>query len=255
MILTVDIGNSRVKWASWRCGEIVGRGVADYHKKEAANVFDEVFATVTLPSCVLALCVAGDTMRQALSSWVQQHWQLDVEFLQTEKQYKNIKNAYAEPSQHGVDRWAAVVAAVQSNPDTSLCVISAGTAITFDLIAQSGQHLGGYIMPSFTTMHKCLLADTANLKSTPLEMSVNPYVLQHNVPSNTKDAINQGLHLLLQAGIRELCQLAGQKLGGSMRILITGGFAETILCYPDLPAMRYYPDLVMQGLYSMMTQK
>ena len=250
MILTVDIGNSRVKWASWMAERIVARGVAAYAEEETTVTFDKLFSTVLKPSCVFALCVAGHAKQQALSKWVKQHWQLDVEFLKTEKQYKNITNAYHDPSQHGVDRWAAVVAGFQNNPGMSICVISAGTAITFDLIKQSGQHLGGYILPSYVTMHKCLLSDTANLES-----ALNVQLNQQNVPDNTNDAVNQGLHKLLQAGIREICQYAGNILDEPVQILLTGGFAKTILSYPDMPVMQYNPDLVMQGLYNIIKQR
>ena len=176
MKLTVDIGNSRIKWASWEADRIVARGAAAYTEAETSHVFDKLFSALVLPtgvkpSSVFALCVAGDAKQQALSIWVKRHWQLDVEFLKTEKHYQNITNAYDDPAQHGVDRWAAVVAGFQGNPGASICVISAGTAITFDLIQQSGQHLGGYILPSYASMHKCLLSDTANLQTTLLELS------------------------------------------------------------------------------------
>ena len=247
MILTVDIGNSRVKWASWENEKIIARGVASYVSGEMLEVFDKLFSTLKKPSSVYAVCVAGDVMSQALSDWVMQQWQLEVGYLKTQKQFKNIINAYEKPEQHGVDRWAAVVASHLGNPEYSVCVISAGTAITVDMINKNGQHLGGYILPSFATMHAALLADTANVKST--------YSMQfhkHSVPKNTSDAVNQGLHKMLQAGIRDLCQFAKIRMDAPMRIVLTGGFANTILDYPDMPEMLHKPDLVMQGLYGIM---
>jgi len=264
MILTVDIGNSRIKWASWEAGKIVARAAAAYDEDEMANTLDKLFSVMLTtsrarPSSVYALCVAGDARRQALSKWVKQHWQLNVEFLKTEKQHKNITNAYADPSRHGVDRWAAVVAGFQGNPGASICVISAGTAITFDLVKQSGQHLGGYILPSYATMHKCLLSATANLESMLVDSSPSDPLSargqQQTVPDNTNDAINQGLHILLRAGIREICHHANNILEAPVKILLTGGFAETILSYSDMPVMHYDPDLVMQGLYNIMMQR
>ncbi len=169
--------------------------------------------------------------------------------MKTEKKFNNIVNAYEHPEQHGVDRWAAVVASHQGYPGFSVCVINAGTAITFDLINKNGQHLGGYILPSYVTMHKALLADTANVKS-----ACDVQLYENSVPSNTNDAVNQGLHKLLQAGIREICHSAKQKMDSPMQIIISGGFAETILEYPDMPVMHHEPDLVMQGVYNIMGQ-
>ena len=250
MILTVDIGNSRIKWASWQAEKIVARGVAAYTADKSADVFEKLFSVVEKPTFIFALCVAGNKLSQGLLEWSKQHWQLDVEFLKTEKQFNNVINAYDDPGEHGVDRWAAVVASHQSYPCFSVCVINAGTAITFDLINKNGRHLGGYILPSYVTMHKALLMDTANVKS-----ALNVEFYQHGVPNNTNDAVNLGLHKLLQAGIREICQFAKQKMDSPMQIIISGGFAETILGYPDMPAMIHQPDLVMQGLFEIMKQR
>ena len=136
------------------------------------------------------------------------------------------------------------------NPDYSVCVISAGTAVTFDFINKNGRHLGGYILPSYATMHAALMADTAEVK-VPFDMRASVC----GVPDNTCDAVNQGLHKLLQAGIREFCQLAQDELDHPVRIVLTGGFAEVILGYPDMPIMLYEPDLVMLGLLDINLQK
>ena len=251
MILTVDIGNSRIKWASWQAEKIVARGVAAYSAdNKRADVFDRLFSAVERPTRLFAVCVAGNKCSKELVEWSKQHWQLDVEFLKTEKQFNNIVNAYEDPGQHGADRWAAVVASHLSCPGYSVCVINAGTAITFDLINKNGRHLGGYILPSYVTMHKALLADTANVKS-----AFNMQFYERSVPDNTNDAVNQGLHKLLQAGIRELCQFAKQKMESPMLIIISGGFARTILDYPEMPTMIHQPDLVMLGLFEIMKQR
>lgn len=250
MILTVDIGNSRIKWALWQTEKIVARGVAAYDKDDAMDSVDKLLSVLEKPSRVVTVCVAGKKVRYALDKWVKQCWQLDVEYLKTQKQYKNIINGYQDPGQHGADRWAAVVAAHQSFPDSSVCVISAGTATTFDLVDKNGQHLGGYILPSYASMHAALLVDTVDVLSI-----ANVQSDQHNIPDNTDDAVNQGLHMLLQAGIRELCQFSRDSMDESMQIILTGGFAETILAYPDMPAMHHKPDLIMQGLYNIMNQQ
>lgn len=255
MIITIDIGNSRIKWASWQADKITARGVAAYDENRISEEFDKLFSMVTLPSQgklsrVLVVNVAGDNISSALSEWVQQHWQVDAEYLKTEKQFESIINAYEDPSQHGADRWASVVAGHLSYVGSSVCVISAGTAITVDLVNKDGLHLGGYILPSYDMMRRALISDTTNVVS-----SYNLQFHKHSIPGNTSDAVNQGLHKLLQAGIREFCQFARDKMDSPMQVVLTGGFAKTILEYPDMPAMHYKPDLVMQGLYSIMAQQ
>lgn len=250
-MLTVDIGNSRIKWAQWQAGVIIARGVTGYEVEKIADVFTTLFSSLQKPSDIFAVCVAGDEVCQALSEWVRRHWSLEVDYFRTQKRFKEIINAYTEPENHGADRWAAVIACRRHFPDTAACVISAGTAITFDFINKSGQHLGGYILPSLLTMYKALMADTANVKS---ELNTQ-YKNKKTIPDNTNDAVNEGLHKLLQAGIREIYQFAQQSVDEPMQIIITGGFAKNILSYPDMPDMHHMPDLVMQGVYSAMCYK
>jgi len=257
MILTVDIGNSRIKCAQWQAEVIVARGVVAYSADNVMAAFDQLFSSAVsvkdLPSQVFAVCVAAEEVKQALSDWISQHWGLDVQYLKTEKRYQNIINAYDKPELYGADRWAAIIAGAQCFPGSAVIVISAGTAITFDLIDKNGQHLGGYILPSYVTMHAALMTDTANVVS-----SVNVQFNQgrnSKIPDNTDDAVNEGLHRLLQAGIRELCSFAQKSVAAPMQIILTGGFAQTILSYPDMPVMHHRPDLVMQGLYNVMKQQ
>lgn len=244
MILTIDIGNTRIKSASWHAGVIVHRAAHAYEVGEYASAFDEVFTAQDRPSRVLAVCVAGEEMQMQLNEWVMRHWQLEVEYLRTQKRYKNIVHAYNNPDQHGVDRWVGIVAAHQAYPGDSVCVISAGTATTFDLIDESGKHLGGYILPSYVTMRASLLTDTAKVSSV-----LNENFSDGEVPDNTSDAVNQGCHKLLQAGIREICAIAQNEMSEPIQIIVTGGYAEVILKYPNMPTMQHEPDLVMQGVY------
>ena len=275
MIVTVDIGNSRVKCAQWVAEEIIARSAADYESgtgnEQRRKVFEQLFASVQKPQRVLAVCVGHRDMRHSLTDWVRACWQLEVEFLSTSQKYGDVVNAYADPTRHGADRWAAVVAARQAEPESPLCIISAGTAITFDLLEKDGQHLGGYILPSYISMHSAMLSDTADLESftdmagktveadlhmqyhsADAEKPLGGPVLNEAVPADTSAAIEQGLHRMIQAGVRDICELAQARLGSSMKIIITGGFATTLLKYPSIPEMLHKPDLVMQGLYNIL---
>ena len=255
MLLTIDIGNSRVKWAEWQAGNIVARGADVYDKENLSITLDVLFAGLKKPSVIYSVCVAEKKVRHALTHWVKKHWQLQIDYLATDKKFNNVIHGYENPAEHGADRWAAIIAANYLYPETALCVIGAGTAITFDFIKHDGRHLGGYILPSYVSMHTALTGDAANV-SAPLDSSVaNGGVLDSDVPDNTSDAVNYGLHRLLQLGVQGFCKHAKNVLGSSVQIIVTGGFAETILNYPDMPDIHYAPDLVMQGLYLIKTEK
>ena len=51
----------------------------------------------------------------------------------------------------GVDRWLAILAAAfKLYPQKNVLIIDAGTATTVDLLAKSGVHQGGWILPGIT---------------------------------------------------------------------------------------------------------
>lgn len=276
MIVTIDIGNSRIKWAGWRDGVIVARGSAVHAGGSLSDdFFHQLFAVpfasgspdqsdsagdMWSPSQIFAVCVADQDIRRALDLWIEQNWAVSIDYLQTQKHYKDIIHAYAEPSQYGADRWAALIAAQKMFPGAGLCVISAGTAITFDFIDKQGQHLGGYILPSFRTMHKALTADTANVISAAevfRDDAGNNGEDNLSLPVNTNDAVNAGLHRLLRSGIRDICATGvnDRTDDAGWQIVITGGGAEEVLAYPDMPVMQHVPDLVMLGLYEVLNRE
>ncbi|HEB82185.1 MAG TPA: type III pantothenate kinase [Gammaproteobacteria bacterium] len=281
MILTIDAGNSRIKWALWQNDVITESGAALYNRASVSRSLEKVFDSVSRPDHVYAVSVAGEAVSRAISDEVARRWQLPTGFLKTQDHYREVRQAYPEPSQHGADRWAAVVAAHYMFPRAGLCVIGAGTAITLDFIEAGGRHRGGYILPSPASMWRALTADTANVVSEAepvvgITDSGNP-VLQR-IPDNTRDGVSAGIQLAVLAGIREMCRngLAETCAGSSQtgdsndeadraiekKIIISGGLAQSMQQYeshwregwPDMPEIIYCPDIVMQGLYRIMTQ-
>jgi type III pantothenate kinase len=262
MILTIDIGNSRIKWAQWLAEVIIARGVAAYDESASADDIGQLLA-VDKPTSVYALCVGNDRMRSMLSDWVSNNWQLDVRFLETQKRFRQVENAYLQPENHGADRWAAVVAAHHLFPRQPVCVINAGTATTVDYVDQQGRHLGGYILPSFYMMYQALTQGTAKLgvpaydqlptADTGMEKKADESSGEDApFPRDTLPAITEGLHRFIKSGLGDICRQAFEKLGDTCQVVLTGGAAKTILAYPDMPEMAHKPDLVMQGLYMIM---
>ena len=68
-----------------------------------------------------------------------------------------VRIAYAEPSRLGVDRFLALLAAHARGPGPWL-LVSAGSALTVDLLDVGGQHIGGVIAPSPEHMRAALAA-------------------------------------------------------------------------------------------------
>jgi type III pantothenate kinase len=70
---------------------------------------------------------------------------------------------YGTPETLGSDRVAAVVGAVSRYPNRNVLVIDSGTAITYDIITDKSEYLGGNISPGLKTRFRALHNFTGKL--------------------------------------------------------------------------------------------
>ena len=237
-MLTIDIGNSNIKWAVWEEQRIIQAGSSAYSKQQANNTFS-CLDDLQVDEQVIVACVAGEAVEDALTSWMQRNWSVTPMFLRTMSTLGDVTNAYDVPSQHGVDRWAALLGAhvLYRQP---VCIIDAGTAVTVDLMDAEGRHMGGLILPGLEMMRGALLQGTTGIQQT--EGDITTFA------NNTADAVSSGTLHMLRAAILDICSSAAQVLGNEMKIIITGGMSEQILSLPGMPQMQHEPELVLHGL-------
>ncbi len=239
-MLTIDIGNTHIKWALWGRGLITRRGSCSYQKQEPEPAF-AVWQDVQPQDRVVVANVAGDAVGRALDAWISAHWSVRVEFLHSTAELCGVTNAYADPGQYGADRWAALLGAY-SRGYAPACIIDAGTAVTVDLLDAGGRHRGGRILPGLSMMRQALLGGTAGIH----QIDGDPVLFA----DNTADAVSSGTLHMLRAALFEIIESARQYLGDGMKIIITGGMSEQIMSLPDLPEMVHEPDLVLIGLHT-----
>jgi len=239
-MLTIDIGNSHIKWAIWNDDHIAQAGCTAYSKQEPDKAF-AIWQDVQPEKLVMVACVAGDRVEHVLSHWLQSHWSVEPRFLRATARLKGVTNAYADPSRYGVDRWAALIAAHSLYRDP-VCIIDAGTAITVDLMDADGRHLGGRILPGLMMMREALLRGTEGIKQADGKIT--------DFADNTADAVSSGTLHMLMAAVTEIVDSAQRRLGNDMKIIITGGMSEQIMSLPGMPVMLHEPDLVLKGLYT-----
>lgn len=239
-MLTIDIGNSRIKWGIWQEDQLVLAEDGVYEKTSIQAALDDIFSGAPKQDEVWVSCVAGVDLEQALTEWLQQEWSIEPFFLRTRAELGGVQNMYPEPSEHGVDRWAALLGAKKLYDDP-VCIIDVGTAVTVDLMDESGIHRGGRIMPGLDMMRKSLLQNTEGVKE--IDGDCPGFAI------TTADAVTSGTLHMLQAGLIEVCTSAKERLGDTMKIIITGGMAEKMLPLLELPDMRHEPHLVLHGLF------
>ena len=243
MILLVDIGNSRIKWALSDGATFQVQGVAPHKETPVAEAFAAAWGMLIAPRRILVANVAGKVMVAALRNWVTAAWGLDVEFLVPRRKACGVTNAYIEPQRLGADRWAALIGAHARVPG-NVCVIDCGSAVTLDALDAKGQHLGGLIIPGLAMMHSALIQNTGGISEQGVSKGDNKVSV---LARDTQGAVTGGaLYTLIAVIDRVTADLAADLQAPLMRV-ICGGDAERLL---NLLAENYVhePDLVLHGL-------
>jgi len=241
MNLLIDIGNTRIKWATFDAGSLHGPDVIE-HRADAATVNIMLDRIATAPTGVVAANVAGDQFGALVAGAVRERWGMPVRFASTQPQAGPVRNGYHDFRKLGVDRWLAIIAAVDRFTGP-VCIVDAGTAMTIDVVATGGAHLGGYIIPGLDLMRRSLGDQTGDLRRfAGDELPAGRLSPGHS----TAEAINSG-------ALAAVCSLIDHCVGtlseqeAAPALVVTGGDAERLIPHLDVAA-HHRPQLVLEGL-------
>jgi type III pantothenate kinase len=151
-----------------------------------------------------------------------------------------VTNAYANPANLGIDRWAALVGAHQ-HYSAAVCIVDCGTAVTIDLLTAEGEHQGGLILPGTDMLQQLLMTGTVAINDPGSSRFATL------LASDTDAAVNGGAIYMVVAAIDRVVADMTAGHAGSVETLITGGDAGRILPLLAAPA-HHDPDLVLKGL-------
>jgi type III pantothenate kinase len=240
-VLLLDVGNSRVKWA-WLIGEDFQLGGEFTHDGQVDPETTLLPNEGYKPERIVAACVAGTTLQEAVKAWMARQYHQPVTFLSTPAQGCGLTNSYTRPASLGIDRWAAMVAARHQYPG-ELIVVDVGSAITVDIVQADGQHLGGYILPGLGLMRDALTRGT----DLTVEKGMGIVTADTSPGHSTADCIRNGIQLavcsLVEASYRRL-----EKTGSeTVQCVMTGGQHQAIVAGLTVPC-HTEPALVLQGV-------
>lgn len=128
-----------------------------------------------------------------------------------------IQNQYQTPATLGKDRLAAAVAAAMLYPNTNVLIIDAGSSITYDLITEKGNYIGGGISLGIQMRFKALHHFTGKLP-----LISQTYEQVELVGKNTEESIRSGV---LNGLLHEVDGVihAYKSIHNDILVLITGG--------------------------------
>ena len=239
MILVVDAGNTRTKWAAFGAdGKMAEQGVlinAELAQAETPKAWQScnhaVVASVAHPQVEASIADLLKTFAIA------------ADWLKSQAQSCGLKNGYESPEKLGIDRWAAMIAAWKNHAQQTTClVVNVGTALTIDAIHQN-EFIGGLISPGFAMLQQGFKSQTS------LVSSDNGHY--QDFPRNTADASHSGaLNAMAGAVLIELNKLSG-KAKQTPGLVLSGG--DAALLQPLLEVLNLSPilaaDLVLEGLF------
>ena len=240
MLLLVDAGNTRVKWALARedaaLGEWIAQGAASHADLDAAGAG---WLQAPIARAIVSN-VAGPELRARLSGLL---GAIDTEWFASSASRAGLVNGYRAPERLGCDRFAAAIGARALLPSQALVVATCGTATTIDAIDSAGRFVGGMILPGLALMAGALARNTAQLPlATPGAAPPSLFA------DNTNDAIVSGC-LSAQAGAIERAVAA---MGdGAAACIVSGGAAPYIA--PALKVSHRMADnIVLIGLHAVL---
>jgi len=219
--LFVDIGNSAVKWRS-HGSKVFTHGIDQFTSKLLPK------ADLVWISAVAHLNIVEELKAEFAS----------VNLVKSSKQYGKLTLSYDDSSKFGVDRFLAMLGALERFPEGPLLVIDAGSAVTFDVIDSQGLHQGGLIMPGIKALRESFIKFSTN------DLSLKTSKLKNS----TKEGWKSGTHAMLVSAINSQIQNFELQYPDGV-VTICGGIVKDIL--NDLPkSVKFFDNLVLDGLES-----
>ena len=242
MRLLIDIGNTRVKWATCDDRGIGAMRAASYANWTEHDVRQHVLMHDTPVAEVLVSNVGGNAIARLIGDTVRAAWAVEPVFVRARAFQCGVRNGYRQPEQLGVDRWLSVLAAYDAT-HAAVCVVSVGTATTVDAVTSAGEHLGGVIVPGPELMIASLMKNTSDIADRARDDDVGASLFA----DSTLSAIYQGANYALAALVERAAEALQRRCGVSPAIVLTGGASTRIDSTLRL-AYRTIPDLVLRGL-------
>ena len=237
MILLIDAGNTRIKWALVDGeGTWLSNGALPVAQ---AGDLPGLFEGTQKIQQVFASNVAGEKVAHQIRN-IRPDAATPVYMIVARAQQCGVRNAYSDAVQLGSDRWAALIAAWHRIKGRCM-VVNCGTAITIDTLTEQGLFSGGLILPGIELMQRSLIAAADQLGSGEEDRGRAKY---ERFPLNTADALFSGAVQAACGAIERQYGLLGED---GAEVVLSGGAAGILQEHLNL-RLHVVDNLVLQGL-------
>jgi type III pantothenate kinase len=238
--LLLDLGNTRLKWASAGSGSLERRGAIALDAPDFDLQAEHAWSGLPAPASIWLSAVAGDAAVARATAAIVARWRdVSLHRVASPASAAGVRSAYDEPERLGVDRFLAMVGARRHDPGPVL-VAGCGTALAIDLLDADGHHRGGLIAPAPSLMRAAVLERTGRVA---WQRPGRVFAFGRS----TEDGLESGCWHAAAALVERAVAQACRELGATPGLLLHGGDAERLAALLDTPA-RIAPDLVLEGL-------
>ena len=206
-ILTIDIGNTKAKYAVFNDKNIVETDIFN----PVANDLKHLLQRHPDINKGIISSVGGN-----VNECLKQLNSIKTIVLSSETKLP-FALTYRDKTKIGADRLALVAAAFAERPHQNSLVIDIGTCITYDILTDDNRHIGGPISPGMQLRFKAMHEHTALL---PLcEPTLDELTI---FCDNTTECLQSGVQLGVLHEIKEFINLYSLKFN-DLNVFISGG--------------------------------
>ena len=212
MLLTIDVGNSRIKVAVFEHNKQVDFFI--FETNEALKNFENIFQKY--PNLQKIILSSVGKLDEEVVNFIKSQFQTEIIDHKSKFPFTNF---YATPETLGIDRMVLAAGATLMYPNQNRLIVDAGTCITYDFVNAENQYLGGAISPGIKIRYKSLNNYTSKLPL--LTISEDFDIIGNSTKSAIHSGVINGVIFEIEGFISQY-SLKNQDL----TIILTGGDAE-----------------------------
>jgi type III pantothenate kinase len=230
MLLVVDVGNTQTHFGVFRPGETTiaedwrFATVRDSTRDELGAALSNLLALRGHQFSDIQHAIVSSTVPQLSEQWTAMSQRyLKMEMLVVGPTIRTgMPIRMDNPREVGADRLVNAVAAYERVKGACV-VVDFGTAITYDVVSEAGEYLGGIISPGAEISIDALYERAAKLPKVEL---APPRSL---IGKSTVDAIRSGIVFGFAAQVDGIVRRLREELGPDTKVLATGGLARALV--------------------------
>jgi type III pantothenate kinase len=247
MLLAIDIGNTDTVVGVFDGTKLVShfrvssdlRLTVDEAGLFVSSLFNRHLDTEADQVTQIAVCSVVPNLTEVYEKMARQYFKVEPLTISAKVKLP-ISIDYPNPSEIGADRLANA-AAGWDRLKKAVIVVDLGTAITFDIVSDKGEYIGGIIAPGTQAAGASLARRAARLFEVRVEKP------DQVIGKSTAEALKSGFYYGAVGVIDHILELIFDEIGQKTAVLGTGGEAE-IYCRDSKYVKKVVPTLTLDGI-------